>query len=104
MDSFDQLKRVLEVILVDVQEIKKGNKYIMAAIDDLNAEVAALTSSASAEIAAATAAITAAQGNNDSAAIEAAVASLKTVQSSLDAATAQFTPAPAAAPAAPSAS
>ena len=74
---------------------------IMAAIDDLNAEIVAIGTSVSNAIAAETAAITAASANNDSAAIETAVGNLKTVQATLDAFTASITPpAPPASPAA----
>lgn len=70
----------------------------MAAIDDLNAEITAFTTSVSGEIAASTAAITAALANNDSAAIETAVGNLKTLQATVDAYTASLAPAPPAPP------
>lgn len=73
----------------------------MAAIDDLNSEVASFTTSVSNEIAASTTAITAALATSDTAAIEAAVSNLKTVQATLDAYTAKITPVVAAGAAAP---
>lgn len=68
----------------------------MAAIDDLKAEVAALGTSISAEITAATTAITNAQAANNGAVpaadAEAIVTQLKTLQSTVDQATATFGP------------
>lgn len=72
----------------------------MAAIDDLNSEVASFATSVSNQIAASTTTITNALATNDTAAIETAVGNLKSLQDTLDAYTAKITPAPAPAPAA----
>lgn len=70
----------------------------MAAIDDLNAKVTSLMTSVSAELAAVTAALAAAQGTGgNDAAIETAVGQLNTLQESIDAETAKLAPAPPAA-------
>lgn len=82
---------------VAIQKLLKGQKKIMAKLDELNAEVAAMTTSISAAISAETAAITAALANDDSAGVAAAVANLKTAQATLDTFTASITP-PAPAP------
>lgn len=89
----------LDRIEVRLIEIERGNKKTMAAIEDLNAELASFTTSVSNEIAASTAAITAALANNDSAAIETAVSSLKALQTTVDTYTASITPAPPVVPA-----
>jgi hypothetical protein len=71
------------------KKVKDFKKY-MAAIDDLNAKVTALGTSAANAIAAAKAAIATAGSAND-AAIETAVTNLGTIQSSLDSFTASPT-------------
>ena len=63
----------------NINEIHRKLDKIMTALDDLNAAVATLTTSISAEIAA----LTAAQAGNDSAAIEAAVANLNALNTQL---------------------
>jgi len=74
--------------------VSQGDR-IMAAIDDLNAAVTALTTAvntAVAEISAEAAAIAAANQNNNSAAIEVAVGNINTLTGNLTAAVAAATP------------
>lgn len=103
---FTQIVRLLEAVILradtvltktndihcEIRDLKDGNKRIMAAIDDLNAQVSALGTSISAEIAAATTAITTALQNNDTAGVEAAVANLKGLQTTVEAFTASLAP------------
>lgn len=65
----------------DINEINRKLNHIMTALDDLNAAVATLTTSISAEIAA----LTAAQAGNDSVGVEAAVANLNALNTQLQA-------------------
>jgi hypothetical protein len=70
--NLEDIHKLLKII-----EIRTS--FIMTALDDLNAAVATLTTSISAEIAA----LSAAQAGNDSVGVEAAVANLNALNSQL---------------------
>lgn len=77
-------KQVLRLLI----EINEKVNYLMTALDDLNAAVATLTTSISAEIAA----LTAAQAGNDDAGVEAAVANLNALNTKIQATLTPATP------------
>jgi len=75
---------------ITLEELIEELKKLMAAIDDLNAEVTAIGTSVTNAITAANKAIAA--GANDSAVLETAVTNLKASQATLDAFTTSITP------------